>query len=62
MIHDSIINFFGLGSFSNEQISTYLVAGGWIFTIVQFFISVFVPAPYGRHAENAPRYLTCKST
>jgi hypothetical protein len=35
MIHQQMIAAFGLESLSNEQLSSYLVIAGWVFTIVQ---------------------------
>jgi len=58
--HDKILGLLGLGSVGHDSIMFYLVTGGWIFTVIQFLVTVFIPAPYGRHAKNAPKYLTCK--
>ena len=60
MLHDQIIYLLGLSSSSDQSISSYLVICGWTFTVLQFFVTVLKPAPYGRHAENASKYLTCK--
>lgn len=56
--HQALSGLIFASTASNESISQTLVLGGWAFTIVQFVISLVLPAPYGRYTEASPKYLS----
>ena len=39
------------------EVTNFLVLCGTIFTIIQFIISIFQQAPYGRYAATSSKYL-----
>ena len=45
---------------TDSEVTTCMVWTGFVFTVCQFVISIVQPAPYGRYAQNSPRYLNCK--
>ena len=55
--------FFGAAA-NDQQVTSWLVMLGAIFTIGQLMITLIRsrPAPYGRYTSKAPNYLTCNST
>ena len=47
---------------TDSEVTSCMVWTGFVFTVCQFVISIVQPAPYGRYAQNSPRYLNCKFT
>ena len=60
-LHSWIVGHVFGQSWTNQEVMDTLVWGAWIFTIGNFVFSLFMPAPYGKHGDTAPRLLSGKS-
>ncbi len=57
--HSALLSLFGWSS-DADDLTRALVFGGLVFTALQFVVTLFKPAPYGRYAKEEIKYLKCK--